>query len=102
MPDEPCDPSAPKLAGDSHRFWWTVATGVSGAATVLAFIAPATGPAGFWVKAVALTLTAVATTIKAHYDFKGGGRVTVQSLSDLVPTRLKRSGNGGPPLAPQP
>ena len=102
MPDTTCGPPAPKPAGDSHRWWWTVTTGLSGVATVLAFIAPVTGPAGFWLKAAALAATAVASTIKVHFDFKGGGKVVVKSAGDLVPTKLKRKGNGPPPPALQP
>jgi len=101
VPDATCGPPASKSAGDSHRFWATVATGLAGMATVVAFIAPAAGPAGFWFKAVGLAATAVASTINAYFSFRGGASVSVK-LSTIVPTKLKRNGNGQPPLTPQP
>ena len=102
MPDATCGPPAPKPAGDSHRFWWTLTSGLSGIAAVVSFVAPVTGPAGFWLKAVALAATAAANTINAYYNFRGGAGVAVK-MSTLVPTKLKRNGNGGnPPPAFQP
>ena len=60
---------------------------------MVSFIAPVTGPAGFWLRAGALAATAAANTINAYYNFKGGANVSVK-MSTIVPTKMKLNGNG--------
>ena len=76
-----------------------VAQGLLGAASVVSFVAPIAGPAGFWFKVVALAATAAATVIKTGYDMKGGGQVTLTSAADLIPTKFRTPPT--PPVAPQ-
>ena len=102
MPDEnipapPCAP--PKIAGDSHRFWSALSFGLSGLATILSFVAPLAGPAGIVLHIAGLTVTMIAGTISTYYGMQGGGQVTLTSLADLVPTKLKTPPTIGP-LAP--